>query len=759
MDNIITNVGRIPAGLSCLLDSQTTVPWVGTETPESSGVVPAMSLPELFELNCMDFGVVLFTGEFNLSRGTKSFREFILTDFLHEAAAVMGPPRHEGMLSTVKQVQRMVMDMISIMPLATIKCLIMLLACNSYCMNPGFELRNEVQLYEQDLPKLRETAEQAAANIIAAQKREQDQGKAQKKIGKTNLWLQPEMDALQGRKLCLEATMERRIIVAGKKLQALMLFLRKQNWMSDWLQTNLEAWEALDTVEAAAKTVAQKAPPPFNSLTTTDPAKHGTCGPEHAVPDTARTVQQSTPANHSTHAGHQHSGLDAAAAEAAKHEGQLQLTAESLEGATAVQQSAPPNHGTHGGHQQPGLDAAAPEASNHSGHLQTMLGGSAAVQQCAPPNHSTHGGIQQPGPDAAAPEATTQPGHLQTIAEGAAVQQSAPANHSTHGGIQQPGPDAAAPEATTQPGHLQTIAGGAAVQQSAPANHSTHGGHHPMATAGNKQHADTAISVTPPKAAPALQHVQGEPEPHKEQRCRGGMDGQAPVQNLDEAFAKVADRERGLSDMGPDAAVMGDAAVQQSAPANHGTHGGHQQPGPDAAAPQDTNQPGHLQTIANVGAAAQQSAPANHSTHGAHQHMGPDAAAAPEASIHDGHLQTIAASTTTTVQQSAPANHCVHGKNQQSGPDADTAPANAPHHEGRLETAQGAAAVQQFAPLNHGTHGGHCHMEAAADAGTNHGGHLETIPECSAAVQQSASANHGTHGGHQHMGRDTCGSR
>ena len=740
-----------------MLDTQATTPWVGVSSPAASGIAPSMVLHEVFELNGSEVGVVLFSGEFQLSTGLTRFKEFLLTDFLEPDFEVMGPPRHEGMLATIKQVRRMVMEMISAMSLASsvmpVYVLSIMLLVWSLLSLPielhGLDLRNEVQLYLEDLPKLQATAQQAAANIIAAQDREEDESKKQKKIEKTKAWLQLEMDALEGKRLCLEGMKERRMTAAGKKVQALILFLRKHHWLSDWLHTHLDAWDALDTVEAAAKKVARKAPPAADN------------------PLMANT-EQSDRDPHGPTSKHAHEVLAVSAA------------------AAAVQETAPANQGTHGAHQHPGPDAAAAADGTST---ETIAKGATAVLQSAPANHCTHGGHQHPGPDAPAADvdSTSHKGHLETIAEGAAaVPQSAPANHATHGGHQHPVTDAPAAadiDSTIRKGHLATIAeGAAAVPQSAPANHATHGGHQSMATdlqqaaedthLADKQEVDTSVCLTPHvhKANPAhgercpnagdlvLLQRPIELEPRKEPQQ------DAPVQNLDEAFAKVADAALGANSstgVGPPAAAEaaevtnhtgqqqtiaeGATAVLQPAPANHHTHGGHQHCGPDAAAAaaNATSHKSHLVRIAEGAAAAVQSAPANHGTHGGHQHSGPDAAAADiDSSSHTGHFETIAEGA-AAVPQSAPANHATHGGHQHSGPDAAAADIDSSSHTGHFETiAEGAAAVPQSAPANHATHGGHQHPVTDAPA----------ADVDSAAAKQSAPANHGTQGEHHHVG-------
>ena len=63
------------------LDTQTTTPWVGTESP-ASGLLPSMPLLEVMALDKNEVGPVLFSGEFRLSAGAIAFKEFLVTDFM-----------------------------------------------------------------------------------------------------------------------------------------------------------------------------------------------------------------------------------------------------------------------------------------------------------------------------------------------------------------------------------------------------------------------------------------------------------------------------------------------------------------------------------------------------------------------------------------------------------------------------------------------------------------------------------------------------
>ena len=76
-----------------------------------------MSLAEVLDLNNLEIGVVLFSGQFRLSRGSQAFQEYILSDFIHDHADVMGEPKHEGLMQSVNLVQRVVAEMKTAMPL------------------------------------------------------------------------------------------------------------------------------------------------------------------------------------------------------------------------------------------------------------------------------------------------------------------------------------------------------------------------------------------------------------------------------------------------------------------------------------------------------------------------------------------------------------------------------------------------------------------------------------------------------------------
>ena len=96
------------------LETQSTVPWagLGTDSPECSGRAPAMPLHEVMLLNSLELGVVLFSGEFRLSRGTTAFKDFLLGEFLEDNVDFLGRS-HVGMENTLKLVQRVVAEMIT----------------------------------------------------------------------------------------------------------------------------------------------------------------------------------------------------------------------------------------------------------------------------------------------------------------------------------------------------------------------------------------------------------------------------------------------------------------------------------------------------------------------------------------------------------------------------------------------------------------------------------------------------------------------
>ena len=62
------------------------------------------------QLNSLEVGVVLFSGEFRLSQGATAFREFLVTDFLDEGLDFLSHS-HVGMEATLKLVQRVVAEM------------------------------------------------------------------------------------------------------------------------------------------------------------------------------------------------------------------------------------------------------------------------------------------------------------------------------------------------------------------------------------------------------------------------------------------------------------------------------------------------------------------------------------------------------------------------------------------------------------------------------------------------------------------------
>ena len=94
------------------LDTQSTASWVGHESP--SRVPPPMVLDEILQLSKDELGVVLFSDEFRVSRGTMACRDFFCSDFCEEKnlRGLLTKHAPQPYIAVLEMVQQMLQDMV-----------------------------------------------------------------------------------------------------------------------------------------------------------------------------------------------------------------------------------------------------------------------------------------------------------------------------------------------------------------------------------------------------------------------------------------------------------------------------------------------------------------------------------------------------------------------------------------------------------------------------------------------------------------------
>ena len=154
------------------MDTQSTAPWIGTETDDSP--VPAIGLADLLELGKDELGCAIFLDSLRLGPGAYFFRDFIVNGFtdgemiLREDAAVKG-------LDKLWHVHKVTVELVK-------------------------DAKEKAQAWDrfnaEGYSRVKASAEMSVARVKDLAAKDPDQNKAQKQLAKADMWLSKEVAAL-----------------------------------------------------------------------------------------------------------------------------------------------------------------------------------------------------------------------------------------------------------------------------------------------------------------------------------------------------------------------------------------------------------------------------------------------------------------------------------------------------------------------------------------------------------------------------------
>ena len=212
------------------IDTQTTAPWVGQGSQDSSEL-PLATIANLQELPPAELGPVMFDGQARLSPGAEGLKDYFLSEF---PDCMM---KHDLELDSAKY---------TALPrvLAITKDLI-----KELCQ--AMDKRAE---HEKTFGPRRAAAEEAAARVCSqADQMGVRSEKGQRKKAMTVAWLTREIAKLEATGRNLRADVARLSLVTGKKVYALWKHLQTHNLLSQQFLDRVEAWHELDVVSSTSE--------------------------------------------------------------------------------------------------------------------------------------------------------------------------------------------------------------------------------------------------------------------------------------------------------------------------------------------------------------------------------------------------------------------------------------------------------------------------------------------------------------------------
>ena len=220
------------------MDTQSTVPWVGTEMDSPEGAC-TLVLADLLELGKDELGKNLFLDSLKLGPGAMCFREFVLNAFADEEMVLLSDAASEAKgLDKLQHVYRVTVELVK-------------------------DAKDKVGVWEHFIAegynKVKASAELSVAKVKDMAAKEPDQSKAKKTQAKADMWLTKEVAALDKRREELSSAATKAASLAAGKVHALISHLRSTDLLSQSFAEQMEFWSQLDSTDAAAR-LARRVP-------------------------------------------------------------------------------------------------------------------------------------------------------------------------------------------------------------------------------------------------------------------------------------------------------------------------------------------------------------------------------------------------------------------------------------------------------------------------------------------------------------------
>ena len=220
------------------MDTQSTVPWVGTEMDTPEGAC-TLVLADLLELGKDDLGKHLFLDSLKLGPGAMCFREFVLNVFADEEMVLLSDAASEAKgLEKLQHVYRVTVELVK-------------------------DAKDKVGVWEHFIAegynKVKASAELSVAKVKDMAAKEPDQSKAKTTRAKADMWLMREVAALDKRREELSSAATKAASLAAGKVHALISHLRSTDLLSQSFAEQMEFWSQLDSTDAAAR-LARRVP-------------------------------------------------------------------------------------------------------------------------------------------------------------------------------------------------------------------------------------------------------------------------------------------------------------------------------------------------------------------------------------------------------------------------------------------------------------------------------------------------------------------